>query len=143
MASHSVSTWKPSPTVVLNAMSPFYRPTTPQDDPVALLASPSRHLAVEPPVYLRPTLAQVLIPHHASLDLIPLPNLRDRAIMLSAAMPTVFNIWELKVDIYERGGGSACPRGMAEAGRGNQPWQRESWIGRALVPPQMEHVSRR
>jgi hypothetical protein len=111
----------------IECMSPFYRPTTPQDDPVALLASAISHLAVEPPVYLRPTLAQVLIPHHASLDLIPLPNLRDRAIMLSAAMPTVFNIWELKVDIYERGG-LGVSKGNGRGWRGNQPWQRESWI---------------
>ncbi|CAI6094281.1 unnamed protein product [Clonostachys chloroleuca] len=111
----------------IECMSPFYRPTTPQDDPVALLASAISHLAVEPPVYLRPTLAQVLIPHHASLDLIPLPNLRDRAIMLSAAMPTVFNIWELKVDIYERGG-LGVSKGNGRGWRGNQPWQRESWV---------------
>ncbi|KAM6476782.1 hypothetical protein HDV62DRAFT_374511 [Trichoderma sp. SZMC 28011] len=39
------------------------------------------------PANLRPTLSQLLIPHHASLDLIPLPLLRERAIMLSAAMP--------------------------------------------------------
>ncbi|CAH0027712.1 unnamed protein product [Clonostachys rhizophaga] len=111
----------------IECMSPFYRPTTPQDDPVALLASAISHLAVEPPVYLRPTLAQVLIPHHASLDLIPLPNLRDRAIMLSAAMPTVFNIWELKVDIYERGG-LGVSKGNGRGWRANQPWQRESWV---------------
>ncbi|VUC35358.1 unnamed protein product [Clonostachys rosea] len=111
----------------IECMSPFYRPTTPQDDPVALLASAISDLAIEPPVYLRPTLAQVLIPHHASLDLIPLPNLRDRAIMLSAAMPTVFNIWELKVDIYERGG-LAVSKGNGRGWRGSQPWQRESWV---------------
>ncbi|CAH0057723.1 unnamed protein product [Clonostachys solani] len=111
----------------IECMSPFYRPTTPQDDPVALLASAISDLAIEPPVYLRPTLFQVLIPHHASLDLIPLPNLRDRAIMLSAAMPTVFNIWELKVDIYERGG-LGVSKGNGRGWRGNQPWDRESWV---------------
>ncbi|EYB23677.1 hypothetical protein FG05_30533 [Fusarium graminearum] len=54
------------------------------------------------PIHLRPTMAQILIPHHISLDLIPLPFLRERAIMLSAALPHMFNAWELKLDVYER-----------------------------------------
>jgi hypothetical protein len=116
-------------------ISPFYRPTTPADDPSTILASIMSSLSPSPPDNLRPTLTQVLIPHHASLDLIPLPQLRERAIMLSAAMPEVFNMWELKLDLYTRGGltvwrrQGGCSTGTndSERGSGCQPWDKSSW----------------
>jgi hypothetical protein len=110
--------------------SPFYRPTTPETNPQTLLASIIINLPRPPPPHLRPTLTQVLIPHHPSLDLIPLPHLRDRAIMLSAAMPTVFNLWELKRDIYERGGlvMLKTTRGRDCREKTCQPWDRSSWV---------------
>ncbi|KAJ5895693.1 hypothetical protein N7495_007384 [Penicillium taxi] len=88
--------------------SPFYRPdATPQDDPAMLLPT-ALECATLPsssvPVSLHPTLAQILIPHHASLDLIPSPHFRDSAIMVAAALPQFSNLWELKVDLYTRGG---------------------------------------
>ncbi|KAI0129804.1 hypothetical protein BJ170DRAFT_617656 [Xylariales sp. AK1849] len=107
-------------------MSPFYRPdATPQDDPNLLILSvqcsatpASQHI----PENLRPTLAQLLIPHHASLDLIPLPRFRDRAITLSAALPQFFSLRELKMDIYAHGALvlSGC---SSEC----QPWDWRSW----------------
>lgn len=120
--------------------SPFYRPdATPRSDPTALVASANVSSSVPPG--LRPTLAQFIIPHHASLDLIPIPLLRDRILMLSAAMPTVYDLWSLKADIYEYGGlsvwGSArkartegrSPFGSYREGDdGNwQPWDRNVW----------------
>jgi hypothetical protein len=145
-------------------MSPFYRPATPSDDPASLLSSSVLSLGtagdggamtlMRLPPDLRPTLNQVLIPHHASLDLIPFPALRDRAIVLSAMMPQTFNMWELKLDIYDRGGltvakGSEGKNGpsmrgrreeveerwtgldgsLAQAGR-CQPWDRKSWVAK-------------
>ncbi|KAF4973675.1 hypothetical protein FZEAL_9267 [Fusarium zealandicum] len=120
-------------------MSPFYQPNISSVlDPAELLRS-SAASATSPrnsniPIHLRPTLAQVLIPHHVSLDLIPLPFLRERAIMLSAAMPHAFNTWELKVDIYERGGLTIWRHGQLEARgkstRGSSsyhPWDMKSW----------------
>ncbi|KAJ5909149.1 hypothetical protein N7495_001831 [Penicillium taxi] len=87
-------------------MSPFYRPdATPLDNPEILLSAALKDVTLPSstvPVSLRPTLAQILIPHHASLDLIPLPQFRDRAIMAAAALPQFFNLWELKVDVYAR-----------------------------------------
>jgi hypothetical protein len=81
-------------------MSPWYRrDITPQHD-LSLLISEAP-LGI--PDNLRPTIAQILIPHHVSLDLIPLPQFRDRAIMLGAALPHFFNLHELKTDIYGRG----------------------------------------
>ncbi|KAK7421619.1 hypothetical protein QQX98_002086 [Neonectria punicea] len=118
-------------------ISPFYQPNaSPETDPETLIAystaivNPSSSRSI--PAHLRPTLAQVLIPHDASLDLIPLPFLRDRAIMLSAVMPHTFNLWELKADIYHRGGLVIwqCDR----TGQGSkaespffQPWDMRSW----------------
>lgn len=107
-------------------ISPFYRPSTPHDDPASLLSSAVLSLPGVPPENLRPTLTQVLIPHHPSLDLIPLPRLRDRAIALSAAMPHVFDNWELKLDIYTRGGLGVRRRQMV--GRACQPWEKEGWV---------------
>lgn len=81
-------------------MSPFYRPMAHMnEDPTALVAGASYNSL---PASLRPTPAQILIPHHASLDLIPLPRLRERAILTCAAMPHVFCLWEMKLDIYTR-----------------------------------------
>lgn len=108
--------------------SPFYRPSTPRDDPKTLLSTVRLSLPINTPEHLKPTLAQVLIPHHASLDLIPLPLLRERAIMLSAAMPAVYNLWELKVDIYERRGLTVWAGGRGgEGGGACQPWDMRSW----------------
>lgn len=148
----------------VDLMSPFYRPALPSDDPASLLSSSVLNLSSAEngcaktmtalPPDLRPTLNQVLIPHHASLDLIPFPLLRDRAIVLSVTMPQMFNMWELKLDIYSRGGltvakGSSGKNGtsirrrqeqveerwaglggsMAKVG-GCQPWDRRSWVAK-------------
>jgi hypothetical protein len=82
-------------------ISPFFRAFTPTDNPRSLVAS-----TLDPslPTHLQPTMAQILIPHPASLDLIPLPLLRERVIMISFAMPEVFDLWDLKLDIYVRDG---------------------------------------
>lgn len=110
-------------------MSPFYRAdATPQDNPSQLtsqaLLKTSRDVDTVP-FSLRPTLAQVLIPHHASLDLIPFPHFRDRIIMLSAGLPHLFNLWELKMDIYVHGAlvisNSSLQSGSC------QPWNWKSW----------------
>ncbi|KAH7131046.1 hypothetical protein EDB81DRAFT_696223 [Dactylonectria macrodidyma] len=117
-----------------NFVSPFYQPNISSDsDPAALVQSSIASLtSTSIPPHLRPTIAQVLIPHHASLDLIPLPFLRQGAIMLSAAMPHAFNIHELKVDIYERGGLTIWQKDRATRYRRDernsyQPWEMRSW----------------
>ncbi|EEU37329.1 uncharacterized protein NECHADRAFT_37081 [Fusarium vanettenii 77-13-4] len=117
-------------------ISPFYQPSLASTtDPTALLqqgaASTASFKNTSIPIHLRPTLAQVLIPHHASLDLIPIPFLRERAIMLSAAMPNTFNSWELKFDIYGRGGLTIWRRNQSGTERRSnttyQPWDMKSW----------------
>lgn len=86
-------------------ISPFYQPNaTPQIDPKDLLTSANLPTTNTMPANLRPTISQSLIPHHASLDLIPLPLLRERAIMPSAAMPLAYNLTEFKTDIFVLGG---------------------------------------
>ncbi|KAF4993235.1 hypothetical protein FGRMN_6599 [Fusarium graminum] len=119
-------------------ISPFYQPSLSTTlDRTALSRAGSAALSsfnnTSIPKHLRPTMAQVLIPHHVSLDLIPLPFLRERAIMLSAAMPHLFNNWELKVDVYERGGLTIWRLNSSKQGRGANardsypPWDMKSW----------------
>ncbi|KFA81988.1 hypothetical protein S40288_04377 [Stachybotrys chartarum IBT 40288] len=101
-------------------ISPFFRAGTPGDSPSALLASVHATLGPHLPASLRPSLTQVLVPHHVSLDLIPLPAFRDQAIVLSAALPDAFNPWELKEDIYARGGLACLEAGV--------PWDKGCWV---------------
>ena len=110
--------------------SPLHRPSLPHDDPETILAASVKSLPTTPPEFLKPTLTQVLIPHHPSLDLIPLPELRDRAITLSAAMPGVFNVWEMKLDIYRRGGLRKLDvrKGKDGKSRSCPPWEKSSWV---------------
>ncbi|KAL5042388.1 hypothetical protein BDW71DRAFT_190129 [Aspergillus fruticulosus] len=113
----------------MSLCSPFYRPTTPSTDPKALLASV---ISANPfiPTCLRPTLPQILIPHHPVFDLIPMPGLRTRAIVLSAAGTNLVNIFELKRDIIEGGllcwGVDDCELDRRRKG-GGQPWDLRSW----------------
>lgn len=113
-----------------DTMSPLYSPATPASDPAGLLSywgRRQRNAALPPD--LQPTLNQMLIPHHVSLDLIPFPALRDRIIVLSAAMPATFNMWELKLDIYTRGGLTVVRgKGSGASKGGFQPWDRRSWV---------------
>ncbi|RBA17617.1 hypothetical protein FPRO05_11332 [Fusarium proliferatum] len=127
------------PSVIANCsvehISPFYQPNLSSTlNHTALIQAGSNILSTfdntSIPIHLRPTMAQILIPHHTSLDLIPIPFLRERAIMLSAAMPHVFNNWELKLDIYERGGLTIW-RLKHEKGENVRdtypPWDMKSW----------------
>ncbi|OBT66988.1 hypothetical protein VE03_04180 [Pseudogymnoascus sp. 23342-1-I1] len=110
--------------------SPFYRPVTPADDPKQLLAAITRPST---PAHLRPTLAQVLYPHPAFMDLIPIPAFRARAITLAATKPQAFGLWDLKKDmVLEEGlvpwsstGSSSQSTQMR--GRQGQPWDMRSW----------------
>lgn len=69
-------------------------------------------------------MAQILIPHHASLDLIPLPLLRDRVIMMSFAMPQIFDLWDLKLDIYVR---HALVYQSDGSNHDYQSWDQNNW----------------
>ncbi|KAK5637129.1 hypothetical protein RRF57_012841 [Xylaria bambusicola] len=105
-------------------MSPFYRPLVHMnEDPTALIAA-SSHGSL--PDSLKPTLAQILVPHHASLDLIPIPRLRERAILMCAALPHIFSLWEMKLDIYTR---NALTCRVCDTSRGSEshPWDMRSW----------------
>ncbi|KAI1302527.1 hypothetical protein F5Y03DRAFT_210891 [Xylaria venustula] len=102
-------------------MSPFYRPAI--QDPTALVTTPSHDSL---PASLRPTPAQILIPHHASMDLIPLPRLRERAILMCAALPRHFSLWEMKIDIYARNALVVQNRDTS-SGSAPQPWDMRCW----------------
>jgi hypothetical protein len=102
-------------------MSPFFRSIAAQDSPQDLVASTFN---TSIPIHLQPTMAQILVPHHASLDLIPLPLLRERAIMMAFAKPNAFNLWDLKLDIYTR---HALVCRTRRAGGTYQPWDQKSW----------------
>ncbi|KAJ5546680.1 hypothetical protein N7494_004265 [Penicillium frequentans] len=100
------------------SMSPFFSSIAPTDDPQSLVANKFNPSI---PIHLQPTMAQILVPHHAALDLIPLPLLRDRAIMLSFAMPEIFDLWDLKLDIYVRHGI------VLKTGGDRLPWDPKNW----------------
>ncbi|KAJ5946536.1 hypothetical protein N7454_003375 [Penicillium verhagenii] len=100
------------------SLSPFYSPIAPTDNPQSLVANKFNPSI---PIHLQPTMAQILVPHHAALDLIPLPLLRDRAIMLSFSMPEVFDLWDLKLDIYVQHGIELKVDGDTS------PWDRKNW----------------
>ncbi|KAK1148875.1 hypothetical protein N8T08_008760 [Aspergillus melleus] len=104
----------------LSLCSPFYRPVTMSEDPKALLAAVSRPSI---PPHLQPTLPQVLFPHHPILDLLPLPGLRARAIVLAATAPFLLDAFDFKKDVVE--GGLIC--WAAQRGGSSQPWDRRSW----------------
>jgi hypothetical protein len=105
-------------------MSPFYQPAAQANqDPAALVAA-SSHDSL--PISLKPTLAQILIPHHASIDLIPLPRLRERAILMCSAVPHLFSLWDMKLDVYTRNA-LTCQSRDAESGSAFQPWDKRSW----------------
>ncbi|RFU72637.1 quinate permease [Trichoderma arundinaceum] len=103
--------------------SPFYRATTAEDDPQALLAA-----AAIPslPAHLQPTLPQILFPHNSNLDLLPFPVLRARAITLAATTPQLVNPKELKMDILRDG--LICWHSRSDNNNGiGQPWDIYSW----------------
>ncbi|OGM47719.1 hypothetical protein ABOM_004344 [Aspergillus bombycis] len=101
----------------MSLCSPFYRPNiTMSDDPHALIKNVSSPAT---PAHLQPTLPQILFPHHPLLDLLPLPSLRARAVMLAATAPTLIDAGDLKRDIVERAG-IIC--------QGEQPWEMRSWV---------------
>ncbi|KKK23146.1 hypothetical protein P175DRAFT_0527168 [Aspergillus ochraceoroseus IBT 24754] len=107
----------------MTVCSPFYRPATAGDDPKALLAAVSNPSI---PIHLRPTLPQVLFPHHPFFDLIPIPVLRARAITLAATSPNLVNTFDLKKDIVE--GGLVCWGAVDTANLASgQPWDLRSW----------------
>ncbi|GFG18968.1 hypothetical protein IFM5058_09560 [Aspergillus udagawae] len=104
----------------MSLCSPFYRPyTTMSADPSSLLATVTRPAI---PVHLRPTLPQVLFPHHPLLDLLPLPTLRAKAITFAATAPSILDAVEFKRDIVERGG-IVCSSDSAAM----QPWDMRAW----------------
>ncbi|KAI1422388.1 hypothetical protein F5Y12DRAFT_620380 [Xylaria sp. FL1777] len=105
-------------------MSPFYRPAVEMhEDPTALITT-SSHDSL--PASLKPTLAQILVPHHASIDLIPLPRLRDRAILMCAALPGMFSLWEMKLDIYSRNALRYQDSNTSNEST-SHPWDMRSW----------------
>ena len=132
-------------------MSPFYRPsfslTLPpgsEVQPTSPDAASDPELAVLGP--LRPCSAQVIFPHHACIDLLPLPRLRETAVMLnvraqqeerSGMSHGLDGVQELKKDVYVRQGVRFRGTGELrveefitydERGRHcGHPWERGSW----------------
>lgn len=101
--------------------SPWYQEVqSASTDPKSLLGEV---IAANPfiPTHLRPTLPQILIQHHPLFDLIPMADLRSRAIILSATLPHLVDMADLKMDIID--GGLVCKPGA----EGGQPWDLRSW----------------
>lgn len=114
------------------ASSPFYQPLiAPTDDPKKLLEDVTSPTT---PAHLKPTLPQVLYPHPAFLDLIPMPDFRARVITLLATHPHVIDMMDLKKDVaFEMGicywaslGSEGIKSTAAQAAHG-QPWDMRSW----------------
>jgi hypothetical protein len=137
-------------------VSPFYRPSNSlvlppgsgEFQPTNLDVTSDPQLAMLGP--LRPCFAQVIFPHQACIDLLPLPRLRETAVMLhvraqrerGGVMSLGFDgVQELKKDVYVRQGvrfrGTGELRGDEyimhdDSGRHcGHPWERGSW---AIAP---------
>ncbi|KAL6693188.1 hypothetical protein J3F84DRAFT_396646 [Trichoderma pleuroticola] len=128
--------------------SPICQPKpTPQTDPKELLTSANLPMTSTMSTNLRSTLSQLGIPYHASLNLIPLPLLRERAIILLAAMPFAYNWTEFKTGTFVRGGlmvlsSSATVFNDAVTNTERsclQPWDSEYWEAGPWFPEKKEH----
>lgn len=112
------------------APSLFYRPHSPTDDPAVLLASASNPSI---PANLRPTLAQVLYPHPAFLDLIPIPGFRSKVILSAARKGWAklgmegLDLFELKRDMFQDGLSWRSYDSCSEKSEERQPWDTKSW----------------
>ncbi|KAI1857012.1 uncharacterized protein JN550_013505 [Neoarthrinium moseri] len=110
-------------------LSPFYRAdVNTGTDPMDLLTE-ARLKAAGAPEHLQPTLPQVLYPHHAALDVIPIPVLRERVITMSVTLPHLFNNQEMKVDVFYHRALTCWRYDGRETGQGGsfQPWDMRSW----------------
>ena len=86
------------------------------------------------PAHLRPTLPQILYPHPAFLDLIPMSTFRARVITLLATHPHIIDMMDLKKDLAFKNGicywtnssNQYNDTAAAQAAHG-QPWDVRSW----------------
>ncbi|KAK9365627.1 hypothetical protein V1509DRAFT_612375 [Lipomyces kononenkoae] len=102
-----------------DSMSRFYRPNlTLADDIKSVQESFAKDLMPD----LRPTLAQIVYPHHSCYDLIPFPTMRSRIVALLACAPPAIDEDELENDMHN---GLICWR-TSNRGSG-QPWDARSW----------------
>ncbi|EED21488.1 conserved hypothetical protein [Talaromyces stipitatus ATCC 10500] len=114
------------------APSPFYQPLlSPTDDPNTILATITSPTT---PAHLKPTLPQILYPHPAFMDIIPIPAFRAHAITLLATQPHMIDIHELKKDVAVENGicywsslGSNRGKSLAAGDAQGQPWDMRSW----------------
>lgn len=132
-------------------ISPFYRPSFSLMVPPGSVVQPTSLDAASDPQLavfgsLRPCFAQVMFAHHACIDLLPLPRLRETAVMLNVraqqnedgvASQGLDSVQELKKDVYVRQG--VRFRGTGELRRDEcimydesgrhcgHPWERASW----------------
>ena len=131
-------------------LSPFYKPSSSRTLPPESSIQPTYlGVASDPrvtlPSSLRPCFAQIVFPHHACLDLLPLPRLRETAVMLNvraqhelggATLSVSDGVQELKKDVYLREGVRFRGTGELSAAeyitydgiqhRGH-PWESASW----------------
>lgn len=129
---------------------------------IAVISNPQNHLAtlaaLSPslPSQLRPTVLQLQTPHHAYIDMIPSPSLRDRLIAVGPANSNTFMTqactiacdiedtgqmtvwgedwlnefaWEFSAPVLERWGGWLLPQ---EWGQRANFWRRQR--GAAILP---------
>jgi hypothetical protein len=117
IALSSILTYRP--------LSPFYRPSTlPSDDPNMLISQATKQSF---PPHLKPTLAQILFPHPAWLDLLPFPVLRERAITLAMTSPKIFDLFDLKLDILHEGFRYCSRGGDGRTEISGEPWDGRNW----------------
>lgn len=114
-----------------NTVSAFYRPEvalTGGADDALVKSIRSTFSSIKPD--LRPTKAQIIIPHAGYIDIIPFPDVRSRIIELAAHDPPLFDEDEFWSDI-ETGGlmcwGSISARPGSMPTAGGAPWDSRSW----------------
>jgi len=114
-----------------DTISPLFSPEIgTSDHPLALAQSLQRTFSYIKRD-LRPTVAQVTIPHHPYLDVFPFPEVRSRIIELTACDPPLLDEDAFWADSFNNGivcwGSISTGGGVAPPEGGGAPWDTRSW----------------
>lgn len=126
-----------------DAISVFFRPTTPSDHNTTAFVKSVQRSFRGLKYDLRPTRAQILVPHHPYIDVLPFPTMRDRLIDAVAREPPLIDEDELCDDLEKEGiifwGLTSPARRESPSGNG-VPWDSRSYEARPWFLRKWKHI---